>query len=225
MNGGGENFERLLRAAREVRARLLFLPLVAVGGTAAAIYARHRVSQDVDFVSQFLRARFDEITAALEEMPAFEIVRTRRPVLILGRVGEDEIGLRQLRRETPMEVVEHAGLCVPTLPELLRIKCHLLGERRAVRDFVDVAALAETAGMEAAVAALAPLDALYSGLTAAGPLIAFAEAAHDDPVDATLVDLRAWRTLRPEYHDFARVQGICRELALRAIEQADHGAT
>jgi hypothetical protein len=38
-------FQRLLATAREVQARLLFLPAVAVGGTAAALYARHRVSR------------------------------------------------------------------------------------------------------------------------------------------------------------------------------------
>jgi hypothetical protein len=173
----------------------------------------------VDFVTPFLRERFDEVEAALEALPDFEILRTRRPVLILGRVGEDEIGLRQVRRQAPLDVVEREGLCLPTLPELLRIKCFLLSDRRAVRDYVDVAALAETAGMPAAVKALAPFESLYSGLTKGGPLVAFAEATHDDPADAGLVDLRNWRMLRPEYQDFARVREVCRELALRALEE------
>jgi hypothetical protein len=39
-----EQFDRLLAAARQVQGRLLFLPTVAVGGTAAALYARHGAS-------------------------------------------------------------------------------------------------------------------------------------------------------------------------------------
>lgn len=215
-----ERFQRLLDVARQVQAKLLFLPLTATGGAAAALYARHRVSLDVDFVTPFLRERFDEIEAALETLPQFEVLRTRRPVLILGRVGEDEVGLRQLRRKTPLDVVEREGLCLPTLPEMIRIKAFLLSDRRAVRDFVDVAALAETAGMGAAVEALASFDKLYAGVTKAGALVAFAEAAHDDPADADVVDLRRWRLLRPEYQDLARVQKLCRELALGALEAA-----
>ncbi len=42
-------FRKLLDSARQIQARLLFLPSVAVGGTAAALYAHHRVSLDVDF--------------------------------------------------------------------------------------------------------------------------------------------------------------------------------
>lgn len=218
MKQNHERFQRLLDAARQVQAKLLFLPLTAAGGTAAALYARHRVSLDVDFVTSFLGERFDEIEATLETLPGFQVLRTRRPVLILGRIGENEIGLRQMRRETPLAVVERDGLCLPTLPEMIRIKAFLLSDRRAVRDFVDVAALTETAGMAAAVEALATFDKLYSGLTQAGALVSFAEAAHDRAADADLVDLRGWRLLRPEYQDLARVEELCRELALRALD-------
>jgi len=86
-----EQFQRLLETARQVQGRLLFLPTVAVGGTAAALYARRRVSFDVDFITPYLREKFDEVESALREMPGFSIARLRRPVLILGRVGEDEI--------------------------------------------------------------------------------------------------------------------------------------
>jgi len=220
MSAPGENaaFRRLIETAREVQGKLVFLPTVAVGGTAAALYARHRVSLDVDFVSPVLRDRFDEVEEALWRLPGFEIARTRRPVLILGRVGEDEIGIRQLRRDEPLDAVELEGLWVPTLPEMIRVKAFVLSDRRAVRDFIDVCALVETAGPEAAVAAMAPFNRLYRGLGSAGALTAFAEAAHDEPCDAAETDLSNWRHLDPAYAHLERVRGKCREFALAAVE-------
>jgi hypothetical protein len=135
-----EQFQRPLATSRQVQGRLLFLPAVAVGGTAAAIYARHRVSLDVDFVSPYLRERFEEVESALREMPGFNFARLRRPVLI------------------------------------------------------------------------------YQGLTAAGALTAFAEAAHDNPADSSDVDLRQWRALRAEYQDLNRVRSVCEQFALNVIE-------
>jgi hypothetical protein len=211
-------FRELLESARQMQARLLFLPCVAVGGTAAALYARHRVSLDVDFVSPVLRDRFDEVAELLLDMPDFRIARVRRPVLILGRVGEDEIGLRQLRRAEPLDAVLKDGLWVPTLPEMIRVKAFVLADRRAVRDYVDVCALVRTAGMDQALAAMKTFDALYAGLFEVGPLVAFAEAAHDDPVDAAEVDLAAWRMLDPAYAKLPEVVACVREFAVRAIE-------
>jgi hypothetical protein len=129
-----EEFQRLLATARQVQGRLLFLPAVAVGGTAAAIYARHRVSLDVDFVSPYLRERFEEVESALREIPGFSFAR------------------------------------------------------------------------------------FYQGLTAAGALTAFAEAAHDNPADSSDVDLRQWRALRAEYQDLNRVRSVCEQFALNVIE-------
>jgi hypothetical protein len=223
LSGAQPQFQRLLQTAREVQGRLIFLPAVAVGGTAAAVYARHRVSLDVDFVSPYLREKFDEVDSALREIPGFSVVRLRRPVLILGQLGDDEVGIRQLRREEPLEAVEHEGLWLPTLPELIRVKSFVLSDRRAVRDYVDVCALVETAGMADAVRAMQPFARLYRGLTTVGPLTAFAEAAHDVPADAPDVDLRQWRALRPEYQDLNRVRAVCEQFAIHAIES--HAAT
>jgi len=196
------------------------LPTVAVGGTAAAIYAGHRVSLDVDFVSPFLASRFDDVENALLGMDDFAVARIRRPVLILGALDGDEIGLRQLRRKQPLDAVEVDGLWVPTLPELIRVKAFVLSDRRAVRDYIDVCALVRTAGLSAAVAAMESFDPLYDGLTQAGALTAFAEAAHDEPADITSVDLSRWRSLDPAYRDISQVLKELCEFAVLVIEAA-----
>ena len=84
----------------------------------------------------------------------------RRPVLIFGQLAGDEIGLRQLRRAEPLDAVLFDGLWVPSLPEMIRVKAFVLLDRWAVRDYVDVCALVRTAGMEQAVAAMAPFEVL-----------------------------------------------------------------
>jgi len=62
-------FERLVEKAKTLQARLMFLPTflptAAVGGTRVALYAQHRVSLDVDFVSPLLADRFDDVENAL----------------------------------------------------------------------------------------------------------------------------------------------------------------
>jgi hypothetical protein len=213
-----ERFQHLIETARLVQGKLLFLPTVAVGGTAAALYAEHRVSLDVDFVTPYLQDHFDEVEAALREIPEFTAARLRRPVLILGSVGEDEVGIRQLRRREPLEAVEHEGLWIPTLPEMIRVKSFVLSDRRAVRDFIDLCALVELAGIDAAVEAMRPYSGLYGGLTSAGAIPAMAEAIHDEPADLPYVDLKDWRLLKPEFQDLDRVRSVCKAFALRVVE-------
>jgi len=72
--------------------------------------------------------------------------------------------------------------------------------------------------MDDAVRAMRPFASLYQGLTTAGTLTAFAEAAHDTPADVSEVDLREWRLLRPEYQDLERVRAVCEQFALNVIE-------
>lgn len=215
-----ERFQHLIETARLVQGKLLFLPTVAVGGTAAALYAKHRVSLDVDFVTPYLRDHFDEVEAALREIPDFTAARLRRPVLILGSVGNDEVGIRQLRRQEPLEAVEREGLWIPTLPEMIRVKSFVLSDRRAVRDFVDLCALVELAGWESAVNAMDSYARLYEGLTTGGAVPTLAEAIHDDPADLLDVNLEDWRLLKPEFRNLDRVRNVCETFVLRVIDRA-----
>lgn len=217
---GRDAFKKLIESAKTVQSVLLFLPTVAVGGTASALYARHRVSLDVDFVSPMMRERFDEVESVLRDLPGFSIARIRRPVLILGKLGDDEIGIRQLRRQEPLDSVDIDGLHVPSLAEMIRVKSFVLSDRRAVRDFIDLAALIDTAGWDNALKAMLPFEKLYQGLTQAGPVVAFAEAAFDDPSDIDRVDTKTWRFLDFKYQDIVAVQNSVRKFALAVIEQS-----
>ena len=64
------DWERLLAAERHLQR--LVPDAVLVGGTAAAIHARHRVSLDADHVLENLRDRFDEVLATLEAVAGWE---------------------------------------------------------------------------------------------------------------------------------------------------------
>ena len=65
---------------------------VLVGGTASAIYAEHRTSNDTDFVVNNLKDKFDEILMTLESVSGWKTNRIKPPVLILGNFKGIETG-------------------------------------------------------------------------------------------------------------------------------------
>lgn len=117
--GATPEWERLLAAERHLQA--LVPGSVLVGGTAAALHAKHRTSLDGDHVLEDLRDRFDEVLEQLESAAGWQTARVRRPVLILDRLDGVTTGIRQLRRTRPLESEMVAGLRVPTLAEMARI--------------------------------------------------------------------------------------------------------
>lgn len=67
------DWERVLAAAAHLQR---ILPdAVLVGGTATAVYARHRLSTDADHVVADLRTRFDEVLARLESVAGWQTAR------------------------------------------------------------------------------------------------------------------------------------------------------
>ena len=126
------DWERLLAAERHLQH--LLPGAVLVGGTAAAIHAKHRVSMDGDHVLDDLRDRFDDVLATLEAAAGWQTERVQRPVLILGAMNGILTGIRQLRRIGPLETETVEGLRVPTLAEMARY-----------RQDADVSPLAEVA--------------------------------------------------------------------------------
>lgn len=205
MNEDLPDWERLLAAERHLQA--LLPEAVLVGGTAAALHAEHRSSLDGDHVLVDLRDRFDEVLAELEAAAGWQTARVRRPVLILGSLDGILTGIRQLRRHRPLETEMIAGLRVPTLAEMARIKAWLLVIRLTTRDYLDTVVLLERLGEEAARDALRSIDELYQQPNGASVLSEVVErlgAAR--PVDAAAVDLASYRGLRAPWNEWQHLE-------------------
>ena len=197
-------WERLLAAERHLQH--LVPGAVLVGGTAAAIHVGHRVSMDGDHVLQDLRDRFDEVLRSLEAAAGWETERVQRPVLILGQLDGILTGIRQLRRTRPLETEEIAGLQIPTLAEMARIKAWLLATRHTVRDYLDTVVLCERLGDAGVRAALATFDEIYRQAAAVSPLTEVAERlAAATPLDRAAIDLASYRGLRPPWNDWTHL--------------------
>jgi hypothetical protein len=216
-------WERLLTAERHLPQ--LVPGATLVGGTAAAIHARPRVSMNGDHVLDDLRGRFDDVLAALEAAAGWQTERVQRPVLILGQLDGVLTGIRQLRRTRPLETEEIDGLRLPTLAEMARIKAWLLATRYTVRDYLDTVVLLERLGEERAIEALRPFDDIYRQSTAASPLAEVADRLGAAvPVDAAEIDLRQYRGLRPPWNDWQHVVARGRAWALVVARTALGGA-
>jgi len=191
---------------------------VLVGGTAAAIYAHHRVSVDHDHTLNDLRSRFDEVLAQLESVAGWKTARVRRPVLILGSLDGIETGIRQLVRDEPLETeeVDIAGekLLLPSKAEMLRIKAVLILKRNATRDYLDTIAMSEVLGTAGAIDALKDFDRLYpqeNGESALQQLQV--QLANPMPYDLDDTNLAQYKHLKAEYQDWSAVKARCAELS------------
>ncbi len=198
------DWERLLAAERHLQ--YLVPGTVLVGGTAAALHARHRLSVDGDHVLGDLRERFDDVLAALEAVAGWSTERVQRPVLILGQLNGILTGVRQLRRTRPLEVEEVEGLRVPTLAEMVRIKAWLLVIRYTVRDYLDTVVLCERLGEPGVAGAVRSFDTIYRQPTGGSPLAEVVERlVAAAPRDIAGVDLQRYRALQAPWTDWMHV--------------------
>ena len=215
-NDASERWERLIDVAAEFGVE--HPEAVLVGSTVAALYAGHRVSPVADFVVADLQQRFDEWVTELERDADWVTARLRPPVLILGRFKGVETGLRQLRRQRPLETtaIELPGgrrLRVPTLDEILRIKGWMALTRNATRDYLDLAALSAQCGVDAAAQVLALLDDWYrdvyrpeAGRDVSAALQLARQLAQPLPYDLAATELAHYKRLDARWHDWAAVQ-------------------
>ena len=223
------DMQEVLRAAARLQA--LVSDAVLVGGTAATLHARHRVSFDDGHVVVELRSRFDEVLRALEETEGWVTARVKRPVLILGRLDGVETGVRNLARRRPLEVeeieVDGRTLRVPTLEEIFRIKAWLCLMRNATRDYLDVAALADRLGDELAARVLLDLDAYYEDQRGAGgrriATQVAKQLAEPRPDDLSDVDLASYRRLDRRWRDWGAVADACRRVAVLVLDRSVEG--
>jgi len=198
------DWERLLAAERHLQA--LVPGTVLVGGTAAALHAEHRKSLDGDHVLEDLRPRFDEVLAALEAAAGWQTSRVQRPVAILGRLDGVMTGIRQLRRTRPLEIEVVAGLRVPTLAEMARIKAWLLATRHMMRDYLDTVVRLERLGEPEVLRAFTSFDEIYAQAGGASPLVEVVERlASAAPSDAQAVDLGSYKGLVAPWNDWSHL--------------------
>ncbi|MDD2676387.1 MAG: hypothetical protein PHP75_02825 [Methylacidiphilaceae bacterium] len=216
------DWERVLSAA--ARLQRIVPDAVLVGGTASAVHAGHRFSQDADPMLTDPRHRFDEVLRELESVAGWKTARVQRPVQILGSLDGIETGVRQLVREEPLEttVVEHRGerITIPTEAEILRIKGALILRRNATRDYVDFLALADHMGGEHAAEALRSFDRLYPQESGESPLQQLqAQLAEPLPYDLAETDLSEYKGLDPRWIKWEAVKAACGRIAVAIFDR------
>ncbi len=201
---------------------------VLVGRSAAALWANHRSSFDHDHVLEDLGARFDAVLDAIEATDGWVTNRVTPGKIILGELGDIESGVRQLIRNVPLEVAEvelPSGhlLRVPTPDETLRIKGYLVVRRNQVRDYLDVAALSDRAGIAHAAEALGHIDYYYAdqrGGKSEGVATQLARQLADPrPADTrTIKQLGQYKGLDPRWTDWKDVTDVCRSVAVEMVQ-------
>lgn len=215
-----DELQKVLRSA--ARLQEIVPDAVLVGGTAAALYAGQWESSDHDHFLSDLSERFALVLESLEATSGWVTNRVVPRKLILGELGDIEAGVRQLRRLVPLEVTtvtlpSGESLRVPTLEETLRVKAYLLVDRNQTRDYLDVVALAERMGVEAAARALAAIDEYYSDQFEGGTGVAsqlVRQLSEPSPADArTVSELISYKGLAAKWHDWATVSAAARTLA------------
>jgi hypothetical protein len=220
------DWERLLAQAAMLQTKVP--GAVLVGGTAAAVHARHRISFDHDHVIQDLAKNYDAAIAALESIVGWRTKRRVKGKLVLGRIEDIDAGLRNQKRSAPLETMtmELRGgrtLKLPTIEEMLRIKAYLVVERNATRDYLDVAALSHRLGLRKSAVALERMNDLYAEFAGEGGDMlstVVVKLSNPDPYDLTQVDLAEYRGIVAPWNDWQTVVRQCRSLALALIDRA-----
>lgn len=144
--------------------------------------------------------------------------------IILGELGGIESGVRQLLRSRPLESVEievqgKKPLLVPTAAEILRIKAWLALSRNQTRDYLDIAALADSIGLDEAAAVLGCIDDYYADVNLRPEAVAtqlVRQLADPRPRDAEVTtQLTSYKALDPRWHEWSTVKAVLADLAER----------
>ncbi len=206
-------WSRVLAAG--VAAQQIVSGAVAVGGTAAALYAHHRLSLDTDHLLPSLRDSFPEVLQILEGSPQWRTARVQPPVLILGSINGVQVGFRQARHSGQIESIvmqtSEGLLRVPTLDEMIGMKAYLAYARNSVRDYLDFAALASCASPAEVVVALLKSDERYGPLQVTSVGLSIAKRLSDpQPYDLESIRLEEYKGLAPQWQSWERVDERCR---------------
>lgn len=231
-NDGTARFTELLESAAKLQEAIP--GTVVVGGTAAAFHAGHRVSYDHDHVIEDMSNRYESILEAVESLRGWSTDPnvSKPPMTIMGELDGHQAGLRNMRRSRPLEVEDHALpsgriLHVPTSDETLRVKAFLASQRRAVRDYLDVAAMSENVGLDHAAEVLSQLDDYYEAKSDRAPVRTAVERAlaNPQPKDSRTLDrLGVYKGLNPRWADWGRIEKQCKKLAVAMSRKGEGDA-
>lgn len=206
--------------ATAVRLQQILPGATVVGGTAAAYYAQHRRSIDVDTIIFQLAGQFDSVAAQIEDVAGWVTARSTRPVQLMGSLDGIPTTVRNLIRTQPLETVtvqtKFGPVVLPTRGEIMRVKAYLATIRRnTVRDYLDTAALA--AGMEDGeiLDALSHMDRLYPQPNdpAGARSQIMRNLANPQPSDLEEVDLTQYKDLQPPWNDWKAIVTQCRRIS------------
>ena len=195
---------------------------VMIGGSAAAVHLKHRFSFDADHILSDLQENYEEVLDFLEGRDDWETARIHPPKLILGNFQGVETGVRQLRRNRPLETqqihITGKSLTTPTLPEMIRTKGWMIVSRNATRDYIDFAALAKHMGIEDTVEVLIDFDDFYSDLIRgrqASPVVQLIrQLAEPKPGDLEQIDLSQYKGIQPPFDSWDYIVKICEEISV-----------
>lgn len=198
-------WERLLSAQMLFQSH--FPECVLVGGTAASLHAKHRISLDAGHTREDLKEKFEEILRSVEKEAGWKTNCLTPPVLILGHFHGVQTGIRQLIRSKPLEITQVRGLKIPTAEEILRIKAYPIVKRNSTRDFIDFVALFCHLGTEQSLKALSSLDECYPQENKASMIQQLAlQLAEPKPWDLSQTDLSSYKNLQAPYTDWKEIQ-------------------
>ena len=111
---------------------------------------------------------------------------------------------------------------MPTFDEALRVKAYLVVVRNQVRDYLDVAAMAECLGVTEAAAVLCGVDGYYLDRSEEDDSVATVlvqRLAEPNPKDHTVImQLSDYKGLTEKWQDWAVVTAACNDLAQRMLE-------
>jgi hypothetical protein len=215
-----QRWQKLLEAAANFQE--LLIGSVMIGGSAAAVHLKHRYSFDADHILSDLKENYEEVLDFLEGRDDWETARIHPPKLELGNFQGVETGVRQLRRNRPLETeqihITGKSLTTPTLPEMIRTKGWMIISRNATRDYIDFAALAEHMGIEDTVEVLIDFDGFYSDLirgSQASPIVQLIrQLAEPKPGDLEQIDLSQYKGLKPPFDSWDYITNICEEISV-----------
>jgi hypothetical protein len=130
-----------------------------------------------------------------------------------------------LLRGRPLESTEievrGKRLLVPTAAETLRIKAWLALGRNQTRDYLDIAAIADSMGLDEAAEVLRGIDDYYADVNRRPEAVVTQLArqlADPRPRDAEVTaQLATYKALDPRWHEWSAVRAVLADLAQRIL--------